>query len=74
MFKVLGSYSADYSAQPTANTNYITNERSLFPQKPICFFTYTNYSQVRPNGLTHKSQSSITAQSNYNWQDLKRFL
>jgi len=40
-FKVLGCYSADKAAQPTANSNFITNELSLFSQKdrnPICFF------------------------------------
>ena len=42
-FKVLGCYSADKAAQPTANSNFITNELSLFSQKdrnPICFFMY----------------------------------
>ena len=32
---------SDYAAQPTANSNYITNELGLFSQKdrtPICFF------------------------------------
>jgi len=41
MFKVLGCYSADKAAQPTANGNLITNELSLCSQKdrnPICFF------------------------------------
>ena len=41
MFKVLGCYSADKAAQPTANSNLITNELSLCSQKdrnPICFF------------------------------------
>ena len=32
-FKVLGCYSADKAAQPTANSNFITNELSLFSQK-----------------------------------------
>ena len=44
MFKVLGCYSADKAAQPTANSNFITNELSLFSQKdrnPICFFIIT---------------------------------
>ena len=41
MFKVLGCYSAIKAAQPTAKSNFITNELSLFSQKdrnPICFF------------------------------------
>jgi hypothetical protein len=33
MFNVLGCYSADKAAQPTANSDFITNELSLFPQK-----------------------------------------
>ena len=43
MLKVLGCYSADKAAQPTANSNLITNELSLCSQKdsnPICFFIF----------------------------------
>ena len=43
MFKVLGCYSADKAAQPTANSNFITNELSLFSQKIEALSVFSKY-------------------------------